>query len=91
MTGDGHLIAAYGQEESWTLGYNLFADVWLGTNVVESSVSVFLFMPHLDTHPSWFPGLRWPKYFPRSPLINFELQRSVRKTLELQQLWDASR
>ena len=41
MTGDGHLIAAYGQEESWTLGYNLFADVWLGTNVVESSVSVF--------------------------------------------------
>jgi hypothetical protein len=23
---------------SWTLGYNLFADVWLGTNVVDSSV-----------------------------------------------------
>ncbi|KAF8497618.1 hypothetical protein F5888DRAFT_1699470, partial [Russula emetica] len=30
----------YGQTNSWTLGYNLFADVWLllGTDVVESSV-----------------------------------------------------
>jgi hypothetical protein len=37
---DGRLIAAYGQEDSWTLGYNLFADVWLGTNVVETSVGV---------------------------------------------------
>ena len=32
----------YGQSdsESWTLGYNLFADVWLGTNLVEPSVGV---------------------------------------------------
>jgi hypothetical protein len=30
----------YEQNDSWTLGYNLFADVWLGTNLVESSVSV---------------------------------------------------
>ena len=29
----------YGQD-SWTLGYNLFADVWLDTNVVESSVGI---------------------------------------------------
>jgi hypothetical protein len=40
----------YGQADSWTLGYNLFADVWLGTNVVESSVGVsecsFLAVPH---------------------------------------------
>ena len=28
----------YGQSDSWTLGYNLFADVWLGTDLVESSV-----------------------------------------------------
>ena len=35
-----HLLAAYGQTNSWTLGYNLFADVWLGTELVESSVSV---------------------------------------------------
>ncbi|KAH9968155.1 DUF1793-domain-containing protein [Russula dissimulans] len=35
---DDHLLVAYGQANSWTLGYNLFADVWLGTNLVESSV-----------------------------------------------------
>ncbi|KAH9055600.1 hypothetical protein EDB87DRAFT_1567201 [Lactarius vividus] len=35
---DERLLAAYGQTGSWTLGYNLFADVWLNTSVVESSV-----------------------------------------------------
>ncbi|KAI9448901.1 hypothetical protein BJY52DRAFT_1156153 [Lactarius psammicola] len=40
LTGDKHLLAAYGQIGSWTLGYNLFADVWLNTSVVESSVGV---------------------------------------------------
>ncbi|KAH9000742.1 hypothetical protein EDB86DRAFT_3075192 [Lactarius hatsudake] len=35
---DQHLLAAYGQVGSWTLGYNLFADAWLDTNVVEPSV-----------------------------------------------------
>jgi hypothetical protein len=39
---DQHILAAYGQSsDSWTLGYNLFADVWLGTSLVESSVGVF--------------------------------------------------
>ncbi|KAI9433020.1 hypothetical protein H4582DRAFT_1820406 [Lactarius indigo] len=38
LDSDQHLLAAYGQEGSWTLGYNLFADVWLDTGVVESSV-----------------------------------------------------
>ncbi|KAF8497614.1 hypothetical protein F5888DRAFT_1613618 [Russula emetica] len=40
LSDDQHLLAAYGQNHSWTLGYNLFADVWLGTNLVESSVGV---------------------------------------------------
>ena len=40
MGSDQHLLAAYGQSDSWTLGYNLFADVWLGTNLVEPSVGV---------------------------------------------------
>jgi hypothetical protein len=40
LSSDKHLLAAYGQPNSWTLGYNLFADVWLGTNLVESSVGV---------------------------------------------------
>ncbi|KAH9171799.1 hypothetical protein EDB89DRAFT_2175033, partial [Lactarius sanguifluus] len=38
LDSDQHLLAAYGQVGSWTLGYNLFADVWLDTGVVESSV-----------------------------------------------------
>ena len=32
----------------WTSGYNLFVDVWLGTNLVESSVSV---------HDYWFSDI----------------------------------
>ncbi|KAH9180840.1 hypothetical protein EDB89DRAFT_1840710 [Lactarius sanguifluus] len=38
LTGDKHLLATYEQVGSWTLGYNLFADVWLNTSVVESFV-----------------------------------------------------
>ncbi|KAI0278710.1 hypothetical protein BGY98DRAFT_1186437 [Russula aff. rugulosa BPL654] len=38
LSSDQHLFAVYEQSDSWTLGYNLFADVWLGTNLVESSV-----------------------------------------------------
>ena len=40
MSSDQHLLAVYGESDSWTLGYNLFADVWLGTNLVESAVGV---------------------------------------------------
>ncbi|KAH8978969.1 hypothetical protein EDB86DRAFT_3108313 [Lactarius hatsudake] len=38
LDGGQHLLAAYGLVNSWSLGYNLYADVWLGTGVVESSV-----------------------------------------------------
>ncbi|KAI9459212.1 hypothetical protein BJY52DRAFT_1211943 [Lactarius psammicola] len=38
LASDQHLLAAYGQVGSWTLGYNLFADAWLDTSVVEPSV-----------------------------------------------------
>ncbi|KAI9431942.1 hypothetical protein H4582DRAFT_1214353 [Lactarius indigo] len=38
LTSDKHLFATYEQVGSWTLGYNLFADVWLNTSIVESSV-----------------------------------------------------
>jgi len=40
LSRDKHLLATYGQTDSWTLGYNLFADVWLETNLVESSVYI---------------------------------------------------
>ncbi|THH05059.1 hypothetical protein EW146_g10004 [Bondarzewia mesenterica] len=33
-----NLLATYGQSNSWSLGYNLFADRWLGTNLVPSEV-----------------------------------------------------
>jgi hypothetical protein len=40
LSSDRHLLAAYGQNNSWTLGYNLFADVWLGTGLVEPTVGI---------------------------------------------------
>ncbi|KAH9035864.1 hypothetical protein EDB84DRAFT_1269293 [Lactarius hengduanensis] len=50
LADDKHLLAAYGQiGSSWTLGYNLFADVWLNTSVVESSVSVCWFLPFSES------------------------------------------
>jgi len=55
FSNDQHLLAAYGQNNSWTLGYNLFADVWLGTNLVESSVGVrdYCFPVALISFFSW--------------------------------------
>ena len=44
LASDQHLLAEYNMDNTWTLGYNLFADVWLRTNVVESSVCI-----HVDT------------------------------------------
>ncbi|KAI0278702.1 hypothetical protein BGY98DRAFT_916704, partial [Russula aff. rugulosa BPL654] len=49
LSSDLHLLAVYGQSDSWTLGYNLFADVWLDTNLVESSV--------YDGHSSFMDNL----------------------------------
>ena len=44
---DQHLLAIYEQTNTWILGYNLFMDVWLGTNLVESSVSVPAYWSHI--------------------------------------------
>ena len=65
LSGDNHLLAAYGQSNTWTLGYNLFADVWLGTNLVESSVGIlecsFIVVPDefqvYDGHSSFIDNL----------------------------------
>ncbi|KAH9175704.1 hypothetical protein EDB89DRAFT_2066274 [Lactarius sanguifluus] len=38
LASDQHLVATYGEAVLWTLGYNLFADAWLDTGVVESPV-----------------------------------------------------
>ncbi|KAH8978672.1 hypothetical protein EDB92DRAFT_1956210 [Lactarius akahatsu] len=38
LANDQHILAAHEQADPWVLGYNLFADVWLGTSVVEPSV-----------------------------------------------------
>ncbi|KAI0312481.1 hypothetical protein OF83DRAFT_1067104 [Amylostereum chailletii] len=40
---DGHMLLAYGDETaSFSLGYNVFADLWLGTGVVDSGVTSVL-------------------------------------------------
>lgn len=33
-----HFLSSYGEESSSALMYNLFADLWLGTNLVAESV-----------------------------------------------------
>ncbi|KAI0292867.1 hypothetical protein BC826DRAFT_402854 [Russula brevipes] len=38
LSSDRHLLARYDAEGSWSLGYNLFADKWLETNIVEQSI-----------------------------------------------------
>ncbi|KAH9017578.1 hypothetical protein EDB85DRAFT_2076084 [Lactarius pseudohatsudake] len=38
LASDQHLVATYGEAVSWTLGYNLFADAWLDTGIVESFI-----------------------------------------------------
>jgi hypothetical protein len=35
---NGHLQAAYDDEASWSLGYNLFADLWLQTGLLNASM-----------------------------------------------------
>ncbi|KAI0309520.1 hypothetical protein OF83DRAFT_1071921 [Amylostereum chailletii] len=37
-SGGQTLLAAYGHQSTWSLGYNLFADRWLGTDVVNSTI-----------------------------------------------------
>ena len=44
---DQHLLAVYGQTSTWTLGYNLYADAWLGTNLVDPSVGVPAYSSHV--------------------------------------------
>jgi hypothetical protein len=36
------LLSVYNKLDSWTIGYNLFADKWLGTEVVEEWVYMFI-------------------------------------------------
>jgi hypothetical protein len=43
LASDQHLVAIYGLPNTWTLGYNIFADRWLNTSVVESSVGICRF------------------------------------------------
>ncbi|KAH9023971.1 hypothetical protein EDB85DRAFT_294337 [Lactarius pseudohatsudake] len=70
LAGDNYLLAAYGQIGSWTLGYNLFADVWLNTSVVESSVydSQSSFIYNLSLDPAFAYGM---------PVDNLSSDRSV--------------
>ncbi|KAI9434458.1 hypothetical protein H4582DRAFT_1818664 [Lactarius indigo] len=49
---DNRLLAVYRLTSSWSLGYNMFADVWLNTSVVESSVGVYSFLFYIDNHPT---------------------------------------
>ncbi|KAH9011942.1 hypothetical protein EDB85DRAFT_1878028, partial [Lactarius pseudohatsudake] len=59
LTDDKHILGAYGNMSSWTLGYNLFADAWLNTSVVESSVydGQSRFLHNLSLDPGFAYGM----------------------------------
>ncbi|KAI0040747.1 hypothetical protein FA95DRAFT_1566133 [Auriscalpium vulgare] len=46
---DKHMLAVYGDQSSWTLGYNLFLDRWLGTNLLDPSI--------YEAHTTFLGGL----------------------------------
>ncbi|TFY66481.1 hypothetical protein EVG20_g4614 [Dentipellis fragilis] len=35
---NGQMLATFGQGDSWSIGYNLFADVWLKTGIANSTI-----------------------------------------------------
>ena len=37
---DDHLLIQYGDESSWSLGENMFADIWLQTDLISSDVRI---------------------------------------------------
>ena len=50
-SGGSHLLGGYGDQESWSLMYNLFADKMLGLNFVPQSVSVDLLLSPREVIP----------------------------------------
>ena len=37
---DNHLLVQYGDESSWSLGENMFADMWLQTGLISRDVRI---------------------------------------------------
>lgn len=37
---DDHLLVQYGDESSWSLGENMFADVWLQTGLIKQDARI---------------------------------------------------
>ncbi|KAI0312550.1 hypothetical protein OF83DRAFT_1031803, partial [Amylostereum chailletii] len=51
LADDGHMLLAYGEDSSsFSLGYNVFADLWLGTGVVDSNVSTYYDPYYVTSH-----------------------------------------
>ncbi|KAI9507330.1 hypothetical protein F5148DRAFT_1205922 [Russula earlei] len=38
LASDKHLLVQYGDESSWSLGYNMFADIWLQTGLISQDI-----------------------------------------------------
>ncbi|KAH9066439.1 hypothetical protein EDB87DRAFT_1828453 [Lactarius vividus] len=75
LAGDEHLLGVYGNMSSWTLGYNLFADVWLNTSVVESSVydGQSSFINNLSLDPTFASGIPLDNLSPNSVRVDWNL------------------
>jgi hypothetical protein len=44
LSADNHLLIQYGNESSWSLGENMFADMWLQTGLISQDVRIHSFI-----------------------------------------------
>ena len=44
LASDNHLLIQYGNESSWSLGENMFADMWLQTGLISREVRIHSFI-----------------------------------------------
>ena len=60
------ILATFGVEDSWSLMYNLYADLLLGTGLVPQSVSIHVVGTMSEFNPM-FTGARCSYEFPWDP------------------------
>ena len=86
LGGDNHIEAVYNSSNSWTLGYNVFADVWLGTEVVEPSVRKHIGLPFTsrliipqiyNSHSAFINNITLDKLYPNQTLFDIPLADNV--------------
>ncbi|KAH9970560.1 hypothetical protein BGW80DRAFT_1176039 [Lactifluus volemus] len=61
---DKHLLAQYKNKSSWSLGYNMFADLWLETNLISQDVRSLLSIFRRRNAYIWVPDIHRSRELP---------------------------